>query len=200
MWSAMSSPAEARQRAIDLAADTMGELIAFWGFKASMGRIWTLLYLSPEPMPADVIVQRTGLSAGAVSMALAELQQWGIVDRAVQSGERKRHFKAETDVWGIVRRIIRERELRLVGRSVQRFSEAVRLLEETLKDNPDDTEATFMLTRLRGLLGLAQVGYRLVESFAGTGLFTLDPIRGKLEGEGSDADAVEPLLEGKDGP
>src|SRR6476619_6269176 len=124
------SPRQVRQRAVDLAAETMGELMAFWGFKASMGRIWTLLYLSPEALPADVIAERTQLSAGAVSMALAELQQWGIVDRAVQHGERKRHFKAETDVWGIVRRIIRERELRLVGRSVQRFSEAVELLEE----------------------------------------------------------------------
>jgi HTH-type transcriptional regulator, glycine betaine synthesis regulator len=175
------SAAESRQRAIDLAAETMGELIAFWGFKASMGRIWTLLYLSPASLPADVIAERTQLSAGAVSMALAELQQWGIVDRAVQSGERKRHFKAETDVWGIVRRIIRERELRLVGRSVARFTQAVVLLEESLKQHPDDAEAAFMLGRLRGLLGLSQIGYRLVESFAERGLFTLDPIRGALK-------------------
>jgi HTH-type transcriptional regulator, glycine betaine synthesis regulator len=173
--------AEARQRAIDLAAETMGELIAFWGFKASMGRIWTLLYLSPESLPADIIAERTQLSAGAVSMALAELQQWGIVDRAVQSGERKRHFRAETDVWGIVRRIIRERELRLVGRSVQRFTQAVAILEETLDQHPDDTEAAFMLGRLRGLLGLSQIGYRLVESFAERGLFTLDPIKNALK-------------------
>lgn len=188
----MPSPVDAKQRSIDLAADTMGELITFWGFKASMGRIWTLLYLSREPMSADAIVARTGLSAGAVSMALAELQQWGIVDRAVQSGERKRHFKAETDVWGIVRRVIRERELRLVGRSVQRFTEAVHLLEETLKEHPDDHDAAFMLTRLRGLLGLSQIGYRIVESFAGTGMFTLDPIRGKLESEAPASEPGEP--------
>lgn len=180
------SPEQVRQRAVDLAAETMGELMAFWGFKASMGRIWTLLYLSPEPLPADEIATRTQLSAGAVSMALAELQQWGIVDRAVQAGERKRHFKAETDVWGIVRRIVRARELRLVGRSVQRFSEAVELLEASLKDHPDDAVAAFMLTRLRGLLGLARIGYRLVESFAEAGMFTLDPIKGALK-EGGDA-------------
>jgi hypothetical protein len=70
-----------------------------------------------------------------------------------------------------------------VGRSVQRFSEAVRVTEELLKEHPEDAAAAFMLTRLRGLLGLSQVGYRLVESFAGTGLFTLDPIKGKLERE-----------------
>lgn len=171
---------DARQRAVDLAAETMGELIAFWGFKASMGRIWTLLYLSPDALPADEIATRTQLSTGAVSMALAELQQWGIAERAVLAGARKRHYRAETDVWGIVRRIIRQRELRLVGRSVERFSEAVRVLQELLDREPNDAEAAFMLRRLEGLLGLARIGYRLVESFAEVGMFTLDPIRGAL--------------------
>ena len=178
--SSLHTAEETRQRAIDLAAETMGELMVFWGFKASMGRIWTLLYLSSTPLPADVIATRTRLSAGAVSMALTELQQWGIAERAVLPGERKRHYQAETDVWGMVRRIIRERELRLVGRSVQRFTEAVGVLEENLREHPDDHEASFMIGRLRGLLTLAQIGYRLVESFAEVGMFTLDPIRGAL--------------------
>ena len=169
----------ARQRAVDLAAETMGELIAFWGFKASMGRIWTLLYLSPVPLPADEIAARTQLSTGAVSMALAELQQWGITERAVLAGARKRHYQAETDVWGIVRRIIRQRELRLVGRSVARFSEAVEVLEDLLS-HEDDAEARFMLDRLRGLLSLSRIGYQLVESFAEFGRFSLEPIRGAL--------------------
>ena len=177
---------ETRQRAIDLAAETMGELMAFWGFKASMGRIWTLLYLSSAPLPADLIAIRTRLSAGAVSMALAELQQWGIAERAMLPAERKRHYRAETDVWRIVRRIIRERELRLVGRSVQRFTEAVTILEASLKEHPDDTEAAFMVKRLQGLLFLARTGYQLVESFAEKGLFTLDPIRGVLGGGARD--------------
>ena len=66
---------EARRAAISLAAETMGEIIAFWGFKASMGRIWTLLYLSMDPLTADVIASETGLSSGTVSMALTELMQ-----------------------------------------------------------------------------------------------------------------------------
>ena len=174
------SPTANRQHAIDLAAETMGELMAFWGFKASMGRIWTLLYLSSRPLAADTIAARTRLSAGAVSMALAELQQWGIAERAVIPGERKRHYQAETDVWGVVRRIIRERELRLVGRSVQRFEDAVKILQASLEAHPDDEEAAFMLKRLGGLLSLARIGYSLVEGFADVGLFSLDPIRGAL--------------------
>ncbi len=174
------TPAEARQRAVDLAADTMGELIAFWGFKNSMGRIWTLLYLSKQPLPADTIADRTGLSAGAVSMALADLQQWGIAERAHVPGERKRHYSAETDVWGMVRRIVRERELRLVGRAVERFSEALEVLQASLEAHPEDEETAFMAKRVTGLLTLTRIGYTMVESFAEVGMFTLDPIRGAL--------------------
>jgi DNA-binding transcriptional regulator GbsR (MarR family) len=172
--------ADPRQRAIDLAAETMAELIEFWGFKGSMGRIWTLLYLSPEPLPADVIAERTGLSAGAVSMAIADLLQWGIVDRATAPSERKRFYEAETDVWAIVKRVVRERELRLVARAVQRFGQAVTVLEAALAEHPDDPELTFMIGRLKGLLGLTRIGHDLVASFAERGLFTLDPIRGVL--------------------
>ncbi len=170
----------ARRRAIALATETMGELIAFWGFKTSMGRIWTRLYLSPTPLSADQIADETALSAGAVSMALTELMQWGLVSRDPLTGDRKRHYQAETDIWAVIRRIIRERELRMVGRAVERFDEAVRLLEAAEREHPGDPEVAFMLDRLRGLLELARTGYRMVETLAEVGQFTLAPIRGTL--------------------
>ena len=176
----MTHPEEARARAVGLAAETMGELVSFWGFKTSMGRIWTLLYLSSAPLPADVIAERTGLSSGAVSMALSELGQWGLVHRAATPDNRKRHYAADTDVWGIVRRIVRERELRLVGRAVERFGEAIEALEEARREHPDDEELLFMLARLRGLHDLARIGYRMVERFAEVGKLSLLPIRGRL--------------------
>lgn len=171
---------EARKMAVALAADTMSEIIAFWGFKASMGRIWTLLYLSTEPLAADVIAEETSLSAGAVSMSLQELMQWGLVSRDPMPSERKRRYVAETDTWAIIRRIVRERELRLVGRAVERFDRAVAVLEEAQVDNQDDREIAFMLERLRGLRDLARIGYRLVEKLAEVGQFSLAPIRGTL--------------------
>jgi HTH-type transcriptional regulator, glycine betaine synthesis regulator len=176
----MSETPDPRQRAIDLAGETMAEVIEFWGFKGSMGRIWTLLYLSPRPMSADEIKDRTGLSAGAVSMAVSEMLQWGILERAPVAADRKKHYQAETDVWALVRRIVRDRELRLVARAVQRFEAAVAVLEDALVAAPGDPEILFMLDRLRGLLSLTRTGYTLVESFAALGWFSLDPIRGAL--------------------
>lgn len=174
------SSAEARQKAIRLSTETMAEIITFWGFKPSMGKIWTLLYLSIEPMTADEIAESTELSAGAVSMALGELMQWGLASRDPLSSDRKRRYVAETDIWAIIRRIVRERELRLVGRAIERFDAAVHELEAAQKVDPDDREVAFMLERLRGLRELAKIGYRLVEKLADLGQLSLAPIKGTL--------------------
>jgi len=181
------SAAEARQAALDLAAETMAELIGFWGFKESMGRIWTALYLSPTPLSADRIAERTGLSAGAVSMGINDLITWGLVDRVSVAGERKRHFSAHTDIWGIVRRIIRERELRLVDRARSRFHQATERIEAAMAESPDDEELRFVLGRLRGLLALANTGYSMLETFAQVGLFSLVPVRDALRPSSGDA-------------
>ena len=175
---------QTRKQAVAVAAETMGELVAFWGFKSSMGRIWTTLYLSSAPLTADELCQRTGLSSGAVSMGLADLGQWDLVARDPWAPGRKRRFQAETDVWGIIRRIFRERELRLVGRSIERFSTAIALLEQAIEEDAEDVDAIHALQRLHGLLALARTGYAMLENFAAVGRLDLFPIRGVLGGRG----------------
>lgn len=173
-------PTEAHAKAIGLVAETMGELVEFWGFKASMGRIWACLYLSAQPLSANQLADLTGLSAGAISMGMHELAQWGLIRRVPVPGERKRYYTAYTDVWEVVRRIVRERELRLVGRAVERFEEAASLLESEAAAHPDDADLNTVLSRMHGLLALARTGYSLVERFTEVGDFSLSPIRGTL--------------------
>ena len=55
-------------------ADAVGALMEFWGFKRVMGRIWTTLYLEGEALPAQEICDRLGISGGAASMTLSELE------------------------------------------------------------------------------------------------------------------------------
>lgn len=95
-------------------ADTIGRLMQFWGFKRPMGRLWTILYLSPEPVAATTLADTLKMSAGSVSMSLAELEKWGAVTRTWIPGDRKDYFVAEPSVWKLVQRVVRERELGLV--------------------------------------------------------------------------------------
>lgn len=175
-----TEPSPNHARAIGLVAETMGELVEFWGFKASMGRIWASLYLSAQPLSANQLADLTGLSAGAISMGMHELAQWGLIRRVPVPGERKRYYTAHTDVWEVVRRIVRERELRLVGRAVERFEEAANLLQAELDTHPKDRDLQTIVSRMNGLLVLAKTGYSLVERFTEVGDFSLSPIRGTL--------------------
>src|SRR3954463_16350664 len=102
-------------------ADTIGRLMEFWGFKRPMGRMWTLLYLSPSPLGAAELGEQLKMSAGAVSMTLNELLKWGAVKKSWRPGERRDFYEAETSIGKLVQRVLRERELELV----RQFSEAL---------------------------------------------------------------------------
>lgn len=180
--SAPSPSASAADRATALVADAIGEIIGFWNFKPSMGRIWAVLYLSPQPLDAEEIEARAGLSSGMVSITLHELLQWGVVKRVPAVGGRRRVFTAETDIVSLVARVFRERELRLVTRTVETLEEAVRVLEEEGRsNNPREMlDNRFLVTRARALLELARSGQRLVDRLARTGSASLKPLRDAL--------------------
>jgi HTH-type transcriptional regulator, glycine betaine synthesis regulator len=111
-----------------LAADAIGDIIEHWGFRKVLGRVWTVLFIAAEPLPAAAIAERLSMSAGATSMALTELQRWGVVKRVWRPGERKEFYEAETDFWRMISKVFDERE-RLIAESVrERLERAAKLL------------------------------------------------------------------------
>lgn len=56
-----------------------GEMGSRWGINRTVGQIYALLYVSPEPLNADQIVDSLGISRSNVSMSLRELQAWNLV-------------------------------------------------------------------------------------------------------------------------
>ncbi|MFN7144922.1 MAG: GbsR/MarR family transcriptional regulator [Myxococcota bacterium] len=173
---------EARDRAIGIVADAVGELMRFWNFKPSLGRIWTILYLSQDPLDAEEIEARSGLSTGNVSMSLQELLQWGVVKRVPPGPNRRRLFVAETDIWAMVARVFRERELRLIERTIEQLEDAVALLDGAGRgQNPTAMlKSRFLVTRVRNLLELAKTGKRLLDGLSRTGSVDFSAIRDVL--------------------
>lgn len=179
---ARSNADDATRRAVLLAADAIGELMGFWNFKPSMGRVWTVLYLSRRPLTAGEIAERAQLSAGSVSMTLSDLQGWGVVKRAWVQGDRRRHFEAETDILSLVTRVFRERELRWIDDVVARLEEAARILDEEGRSSVPDAmlENRFLATRIGNLLDLARTGRRVVARFTQAGTLDLRGLRDAL--------------------
>lgn len=112
--------AEARQNFIQ----GMSRISHFWGFPKAMGAIYGAIYLSPEPVSLDELVEQVGVTKGAVSTNARTLERLGMVHKQLQLGDRKDYYTAETDFWKVVRGVLKEREqqefdlaLRTVGQS-----------------------------------------------------------------------------------
>ena len=66
-----------------VAINSVGRVIAFWGFKENHGRIWALLYLRDRPFSFQEIQTQLELSKGATSMLLQDLFERKIVIKGV---------------------------------------------------------------------------------------------------------------------
>jgi HTH-type transcriptional regulator, glycine betaine synthesis regulator len=145
-------------------ADALGGLMEFWGFKRNMGRMWCVLYLESRPLSAAELAQRLQLSAGAVSMTLTELGNWGVVKKAWVPGERRDYWEPETSIWKMVSRVFRERELRKIQESIEIFGEAIVAIEARRRQAPADERSRLgvALERIRSLQTLAEIGGKLL--------------------------------------
>jgi DNA-binding transcriptional regulator GbsR (MarR family) len=145
-------------------AEVIGALMEFWGFKAVMGRLWTILYLSPKPLSAAELGERLAASSGAVSMALGDLQKWGVVKKAWRPGERRDYYEPETSIWKMVTRVFRERELVYVRDAISAFDAARKHLAKLRAHAASDEKKRlrFMDARLTSLLTLSRIGEGLI--------------------------------------
>jgi DNA-binding transcriptional regulator GbsR (MarR family) len=162
----MSDPQAEPVRQTELAvADAIGRLIEFWGFKRPMGRIWTLLYLSSEPLGATELAERLSMSPSAVGLTLGELSEWGVVNKAGRPGERRYFFTAETSIWKLVRRVLRERELVLLREAAAALESARTALPAARSERERD-KLDFKHERISRLLGLARLAEGVIAALA----------------------------------
>ena len=119
-----SGPAETLWDSERIVSDTVGHLMELWGFKRNMGRVWTVLYLAGQPLTARQLHQRLQLSTGAVSMTLAELARWGVVQKSWVQGDRRDFFEAEANLWKMISKVLKERETFRIDAGVERLAEA----------------------------------------------------------------------------
>lgn len=113
-----------------------GEMGVRWGINRTMAQIHALLYLSEQPLHAEDICGTLDLARSNVSVALRELQGWGIVKLVHLPGDRRDHFESMKDVFEMFRVIVNERRRREVDPTL-------RLINDCLEDGgkPKASEA-----------------------------------------------------------
>lgn len=146
-----------------IVSDAIGRLMVLWGFKRNMGRVWTLLYLSDEPLPAHVLRERLQLSAGAISMTLSELARWGVVRKVFRQGDRHDYFEAESSLWKMISRVLRERERAEVVLAIEALEDALGALARREED-ANSARVQVQRERIQQLLELARLGRSMLDA------------------------------------
>jgi DNA-binding transcriptional regulator GbsR (MarR family) len=126
-----------------------GEMGSRWGVNRTVGQIYALLYVSPEPLNAEQIAERLEFSRSNVSMGLKELQSWRLVTLRHLSGDRRDHFETPHDAWQIFQTLAEERRRREIEPTLSALRNALleapadaadRFAQERMKDMHDMIE------------------------------------------------------------
>ena len=89
-----------------------GEMGTRWGTNRTVAQIHALLYLSPEPLRADQIVDLLSVARSNVSTSIRELQSYRLVRMTHVLGDRRDYFESLHDVWELFRVIMEQRKQR----------------------------------------------------------------------------------------
>jgi DNA-binding transcriptional regulator GbsR (MarR family) len=102
-----------------------GEMGTRWGINRTVAQIHALLFISPEPLNADDLVEALGVARSNVSTSLKELQSWGIVKMVHILGDKRDHFESMKDVWELFRVVLNERKRREIDPTMQMLDECI---------------------------------------------------------------------------
>jgi DNA-binding transcriptional regulator GbsR (MarR family) len=126
-----------------------GEMGSRWGINRTVGQIYGLLFMEPEPQNAEQIVDKLGFSRSNVSMGLKELQAWNLVRLQHRPDDRREYFSTPEDLWEIVRTLVAERKKREIDPMLSSL--------RTLLSNADATEDDAARARIAELAALMEL-------------------------------------------
>src|SRR5882724_6614043 len=100
-----------------------GELSAMCSFNRSIGQIYGLLYITPEPLSLEDIAKACRMSKGNASIHLRTLETWGAVHQSSRAGSRKDYYSANTDLRSLAIRRLQEGVARRLDHASHRIQE-----------------------------------------------------------------------------
>jgi DNA-binding transcriptional regulator GbsR (MarR family) len=136
-----------------------GEMGTRWGINRTVAQIHALLFISPNPLHADEIVEALAVARSNVSTSLKELQGWGIVKLVHVLGDKRDHFESMKDVWELFRAVLDERKRREIDPTLLMLRECI-AEAETHKEENDYTRER--LQALRDFFEMTTAWYTLV--------------------------------------
>jgi len=150
---------EALEAVNDSTVAGIGRLAGFFGFSDVMGRLYGTLMLSPEPLSLDELASTLEISKGSVSMNMRAIERWGMAKEVWMRGERKKYYRAESDLWQVIRNVLGSREQREVQLALNVLGESIASLKAADQElTAEERElARYYLERIAELQAFFQV-------------------------------------------
>lgn len=164
------------EAASDVAIDVLGQLAEFWGFTRTMGRIFGLLYLSPEPLTQAALSKRLKMSPASVSLSINGLLRWGAVRKSRSSQGRKIRYEAETEFRKIVTSVLDSRERQTLEDALDAIAHAIDQIKKSGQGGEMDEKALFVLERLQHLESVYSLSFRLLRMLLKTGRIDFEAV------------------------
>ncbi len=98
-----------------LVAEKIGRFIEYWGFKQVHGRIWTLIFLSPEPVDANFLKNNLKISKALTSMSIKDLIYYKVILEVEKDKPGTQKYQVNPDITEVILDIVRRRELQMLG-------------------------------------------------------------------------------------
>jgi DNA-binding transcriptional regulator GbsR (MarR family) len=163
-----SPPSRAERIRLRL-ANAWGEMGAAWGIAPAIARVHAYLMARQEPLTEREVREALGLSHRAASLALAEAEAWGLVERVAEPrrvgrrGPAGTAYQAIGDHWRWFGRVVAERKVREGDPIVSALEETLAETNAALLRQPADPD----LVRLRDWLSTFLVFVRLFDRAVG---------------------------------
>lgn len=170
---------EALEAVNDSTVAGIGRLAGFFGFSDVMGRLYGTLMLSPEPLSLDTLASTLEISKGSVSMNMRAIERWGMAKEVWMRGERKKYYRAESDLWQVIRNILGSREQREVQLALNVLGESIASLKAADQElTPQERElARYYLERIAELQSFFQIAQlALTAVLGGDGTLDFDAV------------------------
>ena len=148
----------------------LGRLARFFGFSDVMGRLYGTLLLSPEPLSLDDLGDTLEISKGSVSMNMRGLERWGMAKEVWVRGERRKFYKAESDMWQVIRNVLGSREQREVQLALHVLGQSIEKLQAAeCQLSPEEQRlARYYLDRIADLQAFFQFAQLALQAVLGS--------------------------------
>ncbi|MCH8060319.1 MAG: GbsR/MarR family transcriptional regulator [Proteobacteria bacterium] len=133
-----------------------GEMGTRWGTNRTVAQIQALLYLSPQPLRADEIVDALSVARSNVSTSIRELQSYGLVRMTHVLGDRRDYFESLHDVWELFRVIIEQRKQRELNPTLSMLRTVA---EEVAKESDTDPVTKERITNMLNFVETTNAWY-----------------------------------------